>query len=134
MVLFTHTDWLACMWVKYYLPVWRETKWLPISLWWRGKVWLKRSKVTTKFGLIAFQVEAHMSRVVSYIIFPFFAFSNLLWQNIKVLNTVMSNLTENYETQWFYAMLKPIKKHKLGSIKWANVHYSSPLHPWPAEG
>ena len=30
--------------------------------------------------------------------------------------------------------LKLIKKHELGSIKWVNVHYSSPLHPRPAEG
>ena len=55
--------------------------------------------MTTKFGLIAFQIMAPIDECwVSYIIFPFFAFSNLLWQNIKVLNTVMSNLTENYET------------------------------------
>ena len=58
----------------------------------------KRSKVTTKFGLIAFQFEARINGLVSYTIFPLFAFSNLLWQNIKVLNTVMSNLAENYET------------------------------------
>ena len=30
--------------------------------------------------------------------------------------------------------LKLIKIHELGSIKWVNVHYSSPLHPGPAEG
>ena len=30
--------------------------------------------------------------------------------------------------------LKLIKKHELGSIRWVNVHYSSPLHPRPAEG
>ena len=30
--------------------------------------------------------------------------------------------------------LKLIKKHELGSIKRVNVHYSSPLHPRPAEG
>ena len=30
--------------------------------------------------------------------------------------------------------LKLIKKHELGSIRWVNVHYSSPLYPRPAEG
>ena len=30
--------------------------------------------------------------------------------------------------------LKLIKMHELGSIRWVNVHYSSPLHPRPAEG
>ena len=30
--------------------------------------------------------------------------------------------------------LKLIKIHELGSNKRANVHYSSPLHPRPAEG
>ena len=30
--------------------------------------------------------------------------------------------------------LKLIKKHELGSIRWVNFHYSSPLHPRPAEG
>ena len=34
----------------------------------------------------------------------------------------------------FMQCLKLIKKHELGSIKWVNVHYSSPLHLRPAEG
>ena len=34
----------------------------------------------------------------------------------------------------FMQCLKLIKKHELGSIRWVNVHYSSPLHPRPAEG
>ena len=39
----------------------------------------------------------------------------------------------NYETcNDFMQCLKLIKKHKLGSMKRTNVHYSSPLHPRPA--
>ena len=34
----------------------------------------------------------------------------------------------------FMQCLKLIKIHELGSIKRVNVHYSSPLHPRPAEG
>ena len=34
----------------------------------------------------------------------------------------------------FMQCLKLIKKYELGSIKWVNFHYSSPLHPRPAEG
>ena len=83
-MLFTHTDWPACMWLKYYLPLCREAKWLPISLWWRGKVWLKHSKVTTKFANWFHCISGgdpkawgNGGKLVSYIILPFIAFFQL---------------------------------------------------------
>ena len=80
-MLFTHADWPACLWLKDYLSVWREAKWLPISLWWRGKFWLKHSKVTSKFenwcdciSDCCPSAEGNRCKSVSYIMLPFTAF------------------------------------------------------------